>query len=226
MGGRRAGPGRAVGSSSSGRKCRSSGGRKCCVQSRPGLGRRAGEGSAPQGPPGRGGLGRRQLGGGGQADAGDSDWSAYWTRTKTLDSELRAAGAAGAAPARAAGAVPMPGQRRGRGGRGVAGSTPAPSPRGVRRARLPPVGAVRPAGGCGCNRTPSAAARPERGRGPEGGRKTERNVIGRASADGRSASTRLPAWVGCLFKTVYGPQHTCPAIDHITGSDSTGSGGS
>ena len=32
-------------------------------------------------------------------------------------------------------------------------------------------------------------------------------VIGRASADGRSASMRLPAWVGCLVKTVYGPDN-------------------
>ncbi len=32
-------------------------------------------------------------------------------------------------------------------------------------------------------------------------------MIGRASADGRSASSRLPAWVGCLVKTVYGPDN-------------------
>ena len=35
----------------------------------------------------------------------------------------------------------------------------------------------------------------------------EWEVIGRASADGRSASMRLPAWVGCLVKTVYGPDN-------------------
>jgi hypothetical protein len=42
-------------------------------------------------------------------------------------------------------------------------------------------------------------------------------VIGQASADGQSASTRLPAWVGCLVKTVYGP----PGPDNVLAQLST-----
>ncbi len=58
-------------------------------------------------------------------------------------------------------------------------------------------------------------------------------VIGRASADGRSASTRLPAWVGCIVKTVYGPDNvlaqlstTSPArtLRAQVDPDSTGTG--
>jgi hypothetical protein len=118
----------------------------------PGLARRAGAGSAPQGPlPGRGRRGRRQLVGGGQTEAGD--WSAYRTRTKTL--ELGAAGLAGAAPVRGgchAGISPRPG----------GGGLPAPRRLLPRAAPGAPVGVVRPAGGCGCDRAPSAA-RPEGG---------------------------------------------------------------
>ncbi len=46
----------------------------------------------------------------------------------------------------------------------------------------------------------------------EGSTGAARAVIGRASADGPSASTRLPAWVGCLVKTVYGPDKVLAQI--------------
>jgi hypothetical protein len=69
----------------------------------PGLARRAGAGSAPQGPlPGHGRRGRRQLGGGRRTEAGD--WSAYRTRTKTRSGGTCRCGArAGRRPCRCRG---------------------------------------------------------------------------------------------------------------------------
>jgi hypothetical protein len=134
-------------------RCSSSGGCKCFVQSRPGLAR----------PGWRGALGqarRRKGRSPGAGGGGGANWLAGDKRKrgtgvhiglgrKRSNSERRAWQVR-----RPCGAAAMPGSHR---GPGEGGCRLLP-----RAAPGAPVGVVRPAGGCGCDRAPSAA-RPEGG---------------------------------------------------------------